>query len=341
MKRFLCMSLILLLLPFSAMADSTPPTDWPLVPASQGSDAFNKPQWAQMRQDCETYQGPGETYAQDHYHDIKVDQWIQIFGQESEWALILYSPAANVFRFGYCPMSALPESAEVEPIPVWAEMTGNTGSAWITSDPLITVDETLLPQLTLVTYLCALGDQWLYVELIQLDGLPRRGFIRPQSRYELDMFGSAWTASTPEMAATETPMSEPSTTPLPEASLSEAAAVTLAKDVLLTRFHFTQEQMESFRMNSTYWVGDHFPIVWLIEFYKGDYVSGEHVISVGIDANTGDLRGCYIKQNGCLVWLETDELTEPVIAEAYPTNFPAEFSNDGVFCPTPAPTPES
>ena len=355
MKRFICMGLILLMLPLCARVDSAPPTDWPSVPASQGSDAFCNPKWVQMQQECETYQGPGEAYAQDQHHEVKADQWIQVFGQEEEWALILYSPSENIFRFGYCQMGALPESADIEPLSVWAKQDGTTESAWITSDPLTTLDEMLLPQLCPVTYLCALGDQWLYVELIQMNGKPRRGFIRPQSLYEHDMFGDVWVAATPCMAADATPEttidltqetavgttpeSEPSPTPVPVQNLSENAAVTLAKDVLLHRFHFTQEQIDALQINSTNWSGDNFPVCWLLEFYKGDYVSGEHVISVGIDANSGDLRGCYVKQNGFLVWVDVDALTDTIIAEAYPSTTPVMDTTADTLNATPAPLP--
>ena len=339
MKRFLCLGLILLVLPVCAMAEGTPPTDWPSVPTSHGSDAFNNPQWVCMPQDCETYQGPGENYAQDEYHEVKANQWIQVFGQEKEWAFILYSPAESIYRFGYCSMSAMPESVDIEPISVWAEQSGTSASAWITSDPLKTLDETLLPQLCPVTYLCAVGDQWLYVELTQLDGKLRRGFIPPQNRYELDMFGDAWEAATPGAAATPMPVTlltatpeatamsepEPSPTSVPETNLSESAAVTLAKNVLLSRFHFTPEQIEALQFDTTNWAGDNIPLTWLIDFYNGDYFARDHVVTVGIDATTGDLRGCYMMQNGLTVWVDADALTDALIAESYPT-------------PTPTPT---
>jgi hypothetical protein len=333
MKRFLCIGMILLVLPFYAAAASTPPTDWPSVPAAQGSDAFYAADWVQMEQGCEVYQGPGEAYAQDRYHEVNAHQWIQVFGQDDDWALILYQPSENRYRFGYCPVSALPEATDVEPLPVWRMQTGTTGSGWITSDPLVTMDETLLPELCPVTYLCAFGDDWFYVELTQLDGKLRRGFVRVMSLCKHNPFGGVWAAATSETATEATPQAEPTPSPVPETGLSEAeptpspvpetglseaAAVTLAENVLLNRFHFTQTQFDALNINRLLWAGDNFPVCWLIEFYKNDYMDGEHVVSVAIDAVSGDLRGCYLKQNGILVWFEADMLTDEIIARAYP-----------------------
>lgn len=333
MKRFLCLGMILLILPFYAVAASTPPTDWPSMPVSQDSNAFSVAEWVQMEQDCEVYQGPGEAYAQDRYHEVKANQWIQVYGQDEDWALILYRPSENVFHFGYCPVSSLPDTTAVEPLQVWNEKTGTTGSGWITSDPLITVDETLLPQLCPVTYLCAFGDEWFYVELTQLDGRLRRGFVSEMSLFERNLLEGILASATSETAAEATPQAEPSPTPIseidlsetepsptpvPETGLSEAAANTLAENVLLSRFQFTQTQIDALNINRTMWAGDNFPVCWLLEFYKGDYMDGEHVVSVAIDAVSGDLRGCYLMQDGVLVWYEADMLTDEIIARAYP-----------------------
>ena len=141
MKRFLCLGMILLILPLYAVAASTPPTDWPSMPVSQDLKAFSVAEWVQMEQDCAVYQGPGEAYAQDRYHEVNTHQWIQVFGQDDDWALILYRPSENSYRFGYCPVSALPDTTDVEPLPVWMMQAGYVNIGWITSDPLVTMEK--------------------------------------------------------------------------------------------------------------------------------------------------------------------------------------------------------
>ena len=222
------------------------------------------------------------------------------------------------------------------------------------------MDETLLPQLCPVTYLCAFGDDWFYVELTQLDGRLRRGFVSEMSFSDdkRNLLGDVQTAATLETAAEATPQAElsptpipepgiseaePLPTPVPETGLSEASAVTLAENVLLSRFQFTQTQIDALNINRTMWAGDNFPVCWLLEFYKGDYMDGEHVVSVAIDAVSGDLRGCYLMQDGVLVWYEADMLTDEIIGRAYPptpTTAPKNIFSPIVSSCTPVPHPE-
>lgn len=123
--------------------------------------------------------------------------------------------------------------------------------------------------------------------------------------------------------------------PVPSVGLSEHSAVTLAQSVLLSRFGFTQEQVDALNVNTTMWSGDNFPVCWLIEFYEGEYTSEGQVISVGIDAVSGDLRGCYLKQDGTMVWVDVDALN------GAPTPSPAcVILPDARPTPEPASTPE-
>ena len=346
MKRCLCLLLVLILTPLASLAQGAPPEGWPDVPASKGSDAFNHAEWAQTTQDCEVFEGPGDAYAQDgRYGALEAGRWVRVFGREGTWALILYSPAQDVYRFGYCPVSALPDGDNVEPLPEWGGQYGVSGCGWITDDPLSTRDETFLPNECPVQYLCALGDDWLYVQLTQLDGSPRRGFILVRSLMERALFAqSPVSAPTPTPAAVTAaayaPTPEPSPTMVPSAGLSQQTAVTLAENVLWERFGFTREQTDALNVNTMMWAGENFPVCWLIEFYRGDYTTETHVVSVGVDANTGDLRGCYLHLDGVWTWLEADALDAldaETVAEAFaPT--PTATASEHVIRPDATPT---
>lgn len=142
--------------------------------------------------------------------------------------------------------------------------------------------------------------------------------------------------STQPMMGVTAASTQPPSAP-PSYGLSEQSAVTLAQSVLLTRFGFTQERITELNINTTLWSGENFPVCWLIEFYTGEYRSDNHVISVGIDANTGDLRGCYLNRNGTEVWVEADALDGATIAGGpVPTPTPG---SESVILPDARPTP--
>ncbi|MEA4928458.1 MAG: hypothetical protein VB104_07245 [Candidatus Limiplasma sp.] len=142
---------------------------------------------------------------------------------------------------------------------------------------------------------------------------------------------------TPTLCATPEP--SPTATPCMDGTLSETAALTLAKALLQKTFGFTLAQANALHSNTTYWAGENVPVCYLIAFYRGAFTSANRVISIAFQVETGKLQGYELLLDGAWAWVEPDDLTGDILQRVcVPTPNPTRNSLIPIDS-TPAPTP--
>ncbi len=172
MKRFVCLLLCVMLLPWALPAL-----------AEQGSEipaGFPRPVDVRFvkGQKYPVWSGPGEQYlrAGKGKGVLSTNGWVQVFGQEGGWLLVHYGISQKQLRFGYISASALPKGAAA-PALDWEEADAAVGErSSLTDDPLASQAQTaVLEAGATVRRLGALGE-WAYVEARTEEGWAR-GFV--------------------------------------------------------------------------------------------------------------------------------------------------------------------
>lgn len=144
------------------------------------------------------------------------------------------------------------------------------------------------------------------------------------------------------MAQSVTPEPSPTAVSDSDNALSKASAVTLAKAVLLETFGYTQAQADALQYNATFWAGENMPVCYLVDFYRGARTAANRVISIAINAESGNLYGCELLLDtgwawGGWAWVAADGLTEDVLQRAcVPTPDP---TGNRIIPIEPTPTP--
>ncbi|NLA53655.1 MAG: hypothetical protein GX858_04780, partial [Clostridiales bacterium] len=174
-QKWLAFILCLFLLPAPAgLADAAPPT---ISLGTLTALQVSLPRGLKLP----VYTGPGWEYARaaKGKATASTNGWVQVFGREGDWLLILYSISDRQLRFGYVTAAGLPQDigAEVDLALVWDSIPQTLRqSAAITDDPLAShAHLAQLPAGAEVLLLERMGE-WAYVQL-QDDGRLLRGFV--------------------------------------------------------------------------------------------------------------------------------------------------------------------
>lgn len=171
-RLFMAAVLLLLCFPLAVLADSAVA----LLPAGgtfpQGVYAHFAPD-----QKFEVYSGPGETYLREAEGkaSVSTNDWIEVFGEENGWLLVLYRVNADALRFGYIQAAQAQAGVSVQALSWKNDAVALYGGA--TNDPIESGAGIALESGQEGMMLAMFGDDMAYVETRTADGAPVRAFV--------------------------------------------------------------------------------------------------------------------------------------------------------------------
>ncbi len=133
------------------------------------------------------YTGPGREYLRGGEGKalVSTKEKMQVYGVDNGWVMIQYAVSENKLRFGYIPVLTLPEkyrsTSRVKPVNLLAqaETAAVLRDTAITDDPNGSGDTLALLKAGQggVLYLGELNGTWAYVQAVNGEGVPLRGFV--------------------------------------------------------------------------------------------------------------------------------------------------------------------
>lgn len=171
-KRLFAAAALLLCFPLAVLADS-------IVALLPGGGTFPQGVYAHFAADQKfaVYSGPGEMYLReaDSRASVSTNDWIEVFGEENGWLLVLYRVSADALRFGYIQATQAQAGVSVQALSWQSDAVILYGGA--TNDPIESGAGIDLPAGQEGTLLAMFGDDAAYVETQTAGGVPVRAFM--------------------------------------------------------------------------------------------------------------------------------------------------------------------
>lgn len=124
------------------------------------------------------YSGPGTQYlrAANGKAMVSTNDWIQVFGRESDYLFIQYAVASDRMRFGYMNAASLPKGVQVPSCSFSYSPTVMAADASLTDDPLFSASPLMQLQEGQAVLLLATFKDYAYIEVNTAP--PVRGFVK-------------------------------------------------------------------------------------------------------------------------------------------------------------------
>lgn len=181
LRRLFAAAALLLCCPLAVLADS-------VVALLPGGGTFPQGVYAHFApdQNFAVYSGPGEAYLREAEGkaSVSTNDWIEVFGEEDGWLLVLYRVNADALRFGYIQAAQAQAGVAVQALSWQGGAVALYGGA--TNDPIESGAGIGLASGQEGTMLAMFGDDMAYVETRTPGGVPVRAFVRARDVVQVE-----------------------------------------------------------------------------------------------------------------------------------------------------------